>query len=140
MGLYEAFKDVITVAQKADNVELYRQLLDLSAQALDMQAEIARLKEENTELKKRREVAGEIIRHDEPCVTLRNDNQNLFYCSHCWDSQQLLIQLNCHENGTFECPHCKATGNYNNELKRQSDAEMTRAFSEMNSRPNNLFL
>lgn len=140
MGLYEAFKDVITVAQKADNVELYRQLLDLSAQALDMQAEIARLKEENTELKKRREVAGEIIRHDEPCVTLRDDNQNLFYCSHCWDSQQLLIQLNCHENGTFECPHCKVTGNYNNELKRQSDAEMARAFSEMNSRPNNLFL
>lgn len=71
MGLYEAFKDVITVAQKADNVELYRQLLDLSAQALDMQAEIARLKEENTELKKRRDVASEIIRHDEPCVTLR---------------------------------------------------------------------
>lgn len=140
MGLYEAFKDVITVAQKADNVELYRQLLDLSAQALDMQAEIARLKEENTELKKRREVAGEIIRHDEPCVTLRNDNQNLFYCSHCWDSQQLLIQLNCHENGTFECLHCKATGNYNNELKRQSDAEMARAFSEMNSRPDNLLL
>ena len=140
MGLYEAFKDVITVAQKADNVELYRQLLDLSAQALDMQAEIARLKEENTELKKRRDVASEIIRHDEPCVTLRNDNQNLFYCSHCWDSQQLLIQLNCHENGTFECPHCKATGNYNNELKRQCDAEMARAFSEMNSRPNDLFL
>ena len=49
MGLYEAFKDAISVAQKADNVELYRQLLDLSAQALDMQAEIAKLKEENTE-------------------------------------------------------------------------------------------
>ena len=140
MGLYEAFKDAISVAQKADNVELYRQLLDLSAQALDMQAEIARLKEENTELRKRRDVASEIIRHDEPCITLKNDNQNLFYCSHCWDSQQLLIQLNCHENGTFECPHCKTVGNYNNELKRQSDAEMARAFSEMNSRPQNLFL
>ncbi len=140
MGLYEAFKDAISVAQKADNVELYRQLLDLSAQALDMQAEIARLKEENTELRKRRDVASEIIRHDEPCITLKNDNQNLFYCSHCWDSQQLLIQLNCHDNGTFECPHCKTVGNYNNELKRQSDAEMARAFSEMNSRPQNLFL
>ena len=140
MGLYEAFKDAITVAQKADNVELYRQLLDLSAQALDMQAEIARLKEENTELRKRRQVASEIIRHDEPCVTLKNDNQNLFYCSHCWDSQQLLIQLNCHDNGTFECPHCKTVGNYNNEMKRQSDAEMARAISEINSRPQNLFM
>ena len=79
MGLYEAFKDAISVAQKADNVELYRQLLDLSAQALDMQAEIARLKEENTELRKRRDVASEIIRHDEPCRTLKNDNQNNGY-------------------------------------------------------------
>ena len=140
MGLYEAFKDAITVAQKADNVELYRQLLDLSAQALDMQAEIARLKEENAELRKRRNVANEIIRHDEPCVTLKNDSQNLFYCSHCWDSQQLLIQINCHDNGTFECPHCKAVGNYNNEMKRRSDAEMARAFSEMNNSPHNLFL
>lgn len=140
MGLYEAFKDAISVAQKADNVELYRQLLDLSAQALDMQAEIARLKEENAELRKRRDVASEIIRHDEPCITLKNDSKNLFYCSHCWDSQQLLIQLNCHDNGTFECPHCKTVGNYNNELKRQSDAEMARAIREINSEPQNLFL
>ena len=29
MGLYDAFKDALSVAQKADNVELYRQLLDL---------------------------------------------------------------------------------------------------------------
>ena len=140
MGLYEAFKDAISVAQKADNVELYRQLLDLSAQALDMQAEIAKLKEENMELRKRRDVASEIIRHDEPCITLKNDDHSLCYCSHCWDSQQLLIQLNCHENGTFECPHCKTVGNYNNELKRQSDAEMAQAFSEMNRGSQNLFL
>ena len=44
MGIYDAFKDALNVAQKADNVELYRKLLDLSAQALDLQAENARLK------------------------------------------------------------------------------------------------
>ena len=36
MGFYDAFKDALSVAQKADNVELYRHLLDLSAQALDL--------------------------------------------------------------------------------------------------------
>ena len=40
------------LAQKADNVELYKQLIDLSSQALDMQTEIAKLREENSELKK----------------------------------------------------------------------------------------
>ena len=46
MGLYEAVKDIAKLAQQADNIDLYRKLLDLSAQALDMQSEIAKLKEE----------------------------------------------------------------------------------------------
>ena len=45
MAFYDAFKDAITLAQKADNIQLYKQLLDLSAQALDLQAENAKLKE-----------------------------------------------------------------------------------------------
>ena len=51
MGFYDAFKDVLNMAQKADNIDLYRQLLDLSVQALEMQEEIVRLKAENKELK-----------------------------------------------------------------------------------------
>ena len=51
MGLYESIKDVAKVVQQADNIELYRQLLDLSAQALDLQAENGQLKEELHELK-----------------------------------------------------------------------------------------
>ena len=140
MGLYEAFKDVISVAQKADNIELYRQLLDLRAQALDMQAEIAKLKEENAELKKKKEIAGRIVRHEEPCITLKNDDMLLYYCSHCWDSQQLLVQINCHEDGTFECPHCNAKGNYDNALKKQSDASMARALREINNRHRRVIL
>lgn len=132
MGLYEALKDAVSIAQKADNIDLYRKLLDLSAQALEMQSEIAKLKEENTELKKRRVLANEIVRHKEPCITLRNDDDKLYYCSHCWDSQQLLIQINCHKDGTFECPHCKATGNYDNEIKKQADIARANAIRNMN--------
>ena len=132
MGLYEALKDAVSIAQKADNIDLYRKLLDLSAQALEMQSEIAKLKEENTELKKRRVLSDEIVRHKEPCITLKNDADKLYYCSHCWDSQQLLIQLNCHQNGTFECPHCKAKGNYDDEIKKQADIARAKAIRNMN--------
>ena len=52
MGFYDAMKDAINLAQKADNIELYRQLLDLSAQALDLQEENRRLKEEIADLRK----------------------------------------------------------------------------------------
>lgn len=132
MGLYDAMKDAVSLAQKADNVELYRQLLDLSAQALELQAEVSRLREENAELKKKRDVADKIIRHEEPCITLKDDEQPLYYCSHCWDSNQLLIQLSCHPNGTFDCPHCHAKGNYSNEKKRQADKQQLAAIASLN--------
>ena len=60
MGFYDAFKDAISVAQKADNIELYKQLLDLSAQALDLQEENTRLKAENAELRKNKDMESSI--------------------------------------------------------------------------------
>lgn len=78
MAFYDAFKDAIALAQKADNIELYKQLLDLSAQALDLQAENAKLKEENTELKKKKDVEGQIIRHRDPYITLKDEKRPLF--------------------------------------------------------------
>ena len=113
MGLYDAMKDAINLAQKADNIELYRQLLDLSAQALELQAEVARLKEENAELRKKEDLSAAIVRHAESFVTKVGDEANLRYCSHCWDAEQKLIQLRCdEEDATFVCPHCKVSGIY----------------------------
>lgn len=45
MGLYEEIKDVAKVVQEADNIDLYRKLIDLSKQALDLQAEVLQLHE-----------------------------------------------------------------------------------------------
>ncbi len=113
MGLYDGIKDVAKVMQQADNIELYRQLLDLSAQALEMQAEIGRLKEENEKLKKEQDISQKVIRHIEPCITLKGDEPTLYYCSHCWDAERLLVQLDCNDyNGDFECPHCHMKGTY----------------------------
>ena len=128
MGFYEAIKDVAKLAQKADNIELYQRLLDLSAQALDLQAENTKLKEENAELRKKRDLASEIVRHKEPYITLRNDEEMLRYCSHCWDTDEKLVQLVCEEHsGTFDCPHCKMQGVYdvvrNNALYRQHSVD-----------------
>ena len=120
MWLYDAMKDVAKLAQKADNIELYQRLLDLSAQALDLQAENTKLKEENAELRKKRDLANEIVRHKESYITLRDDEEQLQYCSHCWDADEKLVQLLCDEDtGSFECPHCKVQGVYD---KAKNDA------------------
>lgn len=109
MGLYDAMKDAVSLAQRADNIELYRQLLDLSAQALELQAENTRLREENAELRKGKELESRIIRHDIPIVTLKDDQADIKYCANCWDSQRKLIQMHTYLNYghlTYRCHSC----------------------------------
>lgn len=114
MSLYDVIKDAANVVQKADNIELYRQLLDAMKMSLEMQEELRSLKEENIELKKKRDLRPLIERHNEPFITLKDDKQKLRYCSHCWDAEEKTIQLHCNEeNGTSFCPHCKIEGVYN---------------------------
>ncbi len=116
MGIYEGIKDVAKVLQKADNIELYQQLIELSAQALDMQNEIIRLTAENAELKNQKEVGSKILRHSEPIVML-NGEENIMYCAHCWDSEKKLIQVATNsKTGQFVCPHCRFEGVYDREL------------------------
>jgi len=117
MGLYEGLKDVAKVVQQADNIKLYQQLLDLSAQALDMQSEINRLTNEINELRKKHNIESQITRHKELYVTLGND-ASVLYCAHCWDNEQKLIQL-ASDNGHFICPHCNVEGLYDKEAYEQ---------------------
>ncbi len=108
MGLYEGIKDVANLVQKADNIELYKQLLDLSAQALDMQSKISELTAENKTLKEQQDFSNKIERHKEPYLTLKGDEQQIFYCSHCWDVKKILIQCDCNNHiGQMYCPECK---------------------------------
>lgn len=109
MGLYEGIKDVAMIVQKADNIDLYKKLLDLSAQALDMQAEIASLREENANLKKGKDLESDIEFHkvvetetmdrDYPYITLKSDENKIRYCAICWGKNHKLIplynELNC---------------------------------------------
>ena len=93
MGLYEGIKDAIGIAQKADNIELYRQLIDLSSQALDMQTEIVRLREENAELKKGTDIENSFIRHAQPYLTIDGENPRTCYCAVCWGKSRKLLQM-----------------------------------------------
>ncbi|WP_297957116.1 hypothetical protein [uncultured Ruminococcus sp.] len=101
MGLYEGIKDAIGLAQKADNADLIKQLLDLGAQALEMQDEIRKLKEENEELKKANDIESRIIMHKENYITLKDDAEEIHYCSNCWGLNHKLIPKT--ETGCYEC-------------------------------------
>ncbi len=108
MGLYEGIKDAIGIAQKADNIELYRQLLDLGAQALEMQAEIARLTAENEELRKTRDIESDIEYYVDAFVTRKSDEKPIKYCAACWVDKKKLVPLQDRQWENYDCPLCKS--------------------------------
>ena len=112
MGLYDGIKDAAKVIQKADNIELYEKLLDLSSQALELQNDNARLIEENKKLIQKEELSSKVVRHEETYITLKDDNNGIMYCSCCWDSSNKLIQVRKDDDGYFLCHLCKNNGYY----------------------------
>lgn len=93
--IYEAIKDVATIAQKADNIDLYKKLLDISSDALDLQNKVFELTEENKELRNKLNEKDTVIRHaDGLYITFANADPEIRYCSTCWGKDNKLIQLN----------------------------------------------
>lgn len=107
MGLYEGIKDVAKIVQQADNIDLYRQLLDLGAQALDMQSEIMRLQEENAKLKGDLYKQQNVERHEGIFITLKDDPYKIPYCASCYGKDGKLIQMFNYKPEYYRCPACK---------------------------------
>lgn len=99
MGWYEAIKDGIAVAQQADNVPLVRELIDAQKQILDLIEENQRLRAQVKELQETSDISEKIVRHEDAYITLKDDPQNLIYCSCCWDTQRILVQGQKLESG-----------------------------------------
>ena len=108
MSFYDALKDVIRIAQKSDNIELYRQLLDLGNQAIEMQAEIMALREENAELKRVRDLENDIEYHLDAYVTNRTDRIPIKYCAACWVDKKKLVPMQDVGMANYKCPLCNS--------------------------------
>lgn len=125
MSFYDAFKDALSVAQKSDNIDLYKQLLDLSSQALDLQEENHRLRKEIEDLRKIRIDENRVSRHDAPYITLKGDSSEIKYCSRCWDVDRKLVQVECQQNGRFRCSNCNNKGVYDEQKRKTYVSSMT---------------
>jgi hypothetical protein len=98
MGIYEAIKDAIVVAQKADNVDLQKQLLALQTQVIE-------LVEENRALKSQLTTRAQ-LKFERNGYTLNGER----FCSACWDKDGKLVHLrepSVDQGGSPWCPACK---------------------------------
>ena len=107
MSIYDSVKDAVNLFQKADNIDLYKKLLDIGSQALDMQDEIRKLKEENAELKRKSTERQKIIRHRGAYITLEGDEKEIPYCALCYGKDGIFIQM-VDQDTTYGCYNCRS--------------------------------
>ena len=122
MGWYESFKDAISIAQKADNIELYRLLLDIQKDALDLFEENKNLKDEIKNIKNNIELEKNFQKIEGKTYYIFQDGKYKRYiCSNCWDNKQKIISINLGTNGSYECNVCKNHGVYDQEKYDKSN-------------------
>lgn len=122
MGWYDAFKDAISLAQKADNIELVKTIMELQQQMSDMQQENRDLRDSNRDLKDEirqlraaDDIESKLTRHKGAYYTLKHSNAiDEDFCAACWSEHKIIIPLNRLYNGAFSCPKCKNVGHFDN--------------------------
>lgn len=104
MGIVDTLKDVVTLVQKTDNIELVKQLLSFQTQALEMQEENRALHERTKELERALDFAKS-LRFEAPFYFAADDK--VPYCARCWEAKRRAIHLKSDWNGRrWECYEC----------------------------------
>lgn len=122
MAIYDIVKDAIGIAQKADNIDLYKKLLEIGQMALDLQNENAEMKKKIEELTRSKHFEEDIVRHIQPYYTLKSDGEDssIYYCSTCYGKENKKIQMVSSDNGKLWCPACKTSIYTNGGIRSQS--------------------
>ena len=108
MGLIDNVKAVAKTVQQIDNVELYRQILELQAEALELVEENNNLRHELAQLQERTGLSAELL-VDQDCYWTSEDGETDGpFCTNCWDLGKGLIRMwRCGNPKYSECPNCK---------------------------------
>ncbi len=94
MGVIENVKEIANIVRQIDNIELYRQIVDLQGEVVGLVEENGRLKHEVANLKEKLTVKGKLVVKDD-CYWLPDDSGNLDgpFCTTCWDTEKQLVRM-----------------------------------------------
>ena len=105
MGIVDTLKDVVTLVQKTDNIELVKQVLALQTQALDMQEENRTLRDRIKALEETLDFAR-ALRFEAPLYYAPDDQTP--FCARCWEVDRRALHLKGDWNGRrWECYQCE---------------------------------
>ena len=107
MGIYEAIKDGVEVARKADNVEVMKQLLDAQKEALDLFEENRALRERVRKLEEQAELNGPLkFRENKYWLEREGQDTEGPFCATCWDVENRLVRMQTSKSNTRDWIYC----------------------------------
>lgn len=111
MGILDTAKDVVSIVQKIDNIELYKQILSLQSEILKLVDENTNLRQEVSSLKEELKIKG-LLRYDASqdayyCDTGTPELEGPF-CQVCWDVDKKLVRM---AKGGYEGIFCRYCSN-----------------------------
>jgi hypothetical protein len=107
MGLIETVKDVVSLVQKADNIDLMKQVMSLQTQAYEMLNENQSLREKISALESTLSAAGKLT-FKAPFYFADGDETPI--CPRCWEVDRRTVHLHGPFRVTglrWDCPQCK---------------------------------
>jgi hypothetical protein len=104
MSYIDTMKDVVTLVQKLDNIDLTNKILELQAAALEEQEETSRLLARVEELERARDVSERLTFEDKRYwLDAEDEDRDGPFCSRCWDVDRKLVRLHL-TGGVTKCP------------------------------------
>ncbi len=91
--------DTITeLAGKAATIAKKKNDMEFMSTVVEIQTQIIELKQQNELLIKKLDLSDKILRHSDGLyVTLKDDPNNIRYCSTCWGRDGKLVQIGSHQ-------------------------------------------
>jgi hypothetical protein len=108
VGIIENFKDVLKLADAANNLDLYKKLAELQNSVLGLQEENQALKERLRETEKQNDIAGHLHVKDNAYYVDDGKQIDGPFCMRCWDVERKLVRERLGATpGTHFCLHCR---------------------------------
>ncbi len=110
MGIIENAKEAVKLVQQIDNIELYRKILDLQAEALELTEQLKQKDEMISRLKGVLDLKGKLICKDS-AYYITDENEKIIdgpFCTKCFDVDHLKCRLVATDKEPIViCPNCK---------------------------------
>ena len=108
MEVIKLLKDVVSFAQKSDNIEIIEKTITAQQEIIDLQEKLNKLKQENFELKQKLTTKSKILHYrNVPIITIEGDSKKILYCANCYGKDKTLIPLRVIHRNQCYCGICK---------------------------------